>query len=129
MQKSKIFLFLFIALLSQAGQKAKAQIQPDRTLGDESSIINSITELRSLIEGGATRGSNLFHSFSDFNVGEGSQVYFANPEGIANIFSRVTGSNISEILGTLGVEGTANLFFLNPNGIVFGENAFVDVHS
>ena len=104
-----------------------AQVIPDQTLGAESSVINSSNELRSRISGGATRGSNLFHSFQDFNIGEGLEVYFANPEGIANILSRVTGSNISEILGTLGVEGNANLFFINPNGIVFGENARLDL--
>ncbi len=127
MKTSKISLFLLIVFLSQISQKAKAQIVPDNTLGSESSVVNSINELRSRIEGGATRGSNLFHSFEEFNVGEGFEVYFANPDGVANIFSRVTGNNISEILGTLGVHGNANLLFLNPNGIVFGENAFIDV--
>ena len=63
----------------------------------------------------------------EFNVGEGSNVYFANPDGIANILTRVTGNNISEIFGTVGVNGAANLFLLNPNGIVFGENAALDV--
>ncbi|MGK7947287.1 MAG: filamentous hemagglutinin N-terminal domain-containing protein [Xenococcaceae cyanobacterium] len=127
MLTTKIWLFLLIISLGQAGQKATAQVVRDRTLGAESSIINSIDELRSRIEGGATRGENLFHSFEQFSIGEGKQVYFANPEGIANIFSRVTGNNISEILGTLGVDGAANLFFMNPNGIIFGENAFIDV--
>ncbi|MEM6403794.1 MAG: filamentous hemagglutinin N-terminal domain-containing protein, partial [Cyanobacteria bacterium P01_D01_bin.116] len=31
------------------------------------------------------------------------------------------------ILGTLGVDGAANLFLINPNGIVFGENARLDL--
>lgn len=127
MQKFKIGLFLLIIFFSQVSQKAKAQIVPDNTLGSESSVINSTNQLRSPIEGGATRGGNLFHSFQEFNIGEGLEVYFANPEGIDNIFSRVTGSIISEILGTLGVEGNANLFFINPNGIVFGEKAQLDV--
>ncbi len=127
MAKSKICLLLFIVFLSQVSQKVKAQIVPDNTLGSESSVINSINELRSRIEGGATRGENLFHSFQEFNIGEGLEVYFANPDGIANIFSRVTGSNLSNIFGTLGVEGSANLFFLNTNGIIFGENAVIDI--
>ena len=116
MAKSKICLLLFIVFLSQVSQKVKAQIVPDNTLGSESSVINSINELRSRIEGGATRGENLFHSFQEFNIGEGLEVYFANPDGIANIFSRVTGSNLSNIFGTLGVEGSANLFFLDIGG-------------
>lgn len=107
---------------------SQAQITPDNTLGAENSEVNSIDELRDRIEGGAVRGDNLFHSFQEFNVGEGAIVNFANPEGIANIFSRVTGNNISEIFGSLGVEGSANLFLMNPNGIVFGENSAINVN-
>ena len=79
------------------------------------------------IDGGAIRGSNLFHSFQQFNIGEGRGAYFANPAGIENILSRVTGGTRSEILGRLGVLGNANLFLLNPNGIVFGPNSSLDV--
>ncbi len=79
------------------------------------------------IEGGATRGSSLFHSFGSFNIGEGRGAYFANPSGITNIFSRVTGGYPSNILGSLGVLGNANLFLINPKGIVFGPNARLDV--
>jgi filamentous hemagglutinin family protein len=107
---------------------SSAQIVPDNTLGSESSQINSIDELQDAIEGGAIRGDNLFHSFQEFNVGEGASVNFANPAGIANIFSRVTGGNVSEIFGTLAVDGAANLFLINPNGIVFGENSAIDVN-
>ena len=107
-----------------------AQIIPDETLGAESSVVtpDKIKGIESdRISGGAARGSNLFHSFREFNVGEGRGGYFENPTAIENIFSRVTGSNPSNILGTLGVLGNANLFFLNPNGILFGQNASLDV--
>jgi filamentous hemagglutinin family protein len=79
------------------------------------------------IDGGAIRGSNLFHSFQEFNIDNGRGAYFSNPENISNILSRVTGNNLSNILGTLGVLGNANLFLINPNGIVFGPNARLDV--
>jgi filamentous hemagglutinin family protein len=69
----------------------------------------------------------LFHSFGEFNIGEGRGAYFGNPSGITNIFSRVTGGNPSNILGTLGVLGNANLFLINPKGIVFGPQARLDV--
>lgn len=112
---------------------AQAQIIPDQTLGNENSQvvapeqnINGVPV--QLIEGGARRGVNLFHSFSQFNIETGRGTYFANPEGITNIFSRVTGSDTSNILGTLGVNGDADLFLLNPNGIIFGENASLDVN-
>ena len=86
-----------------------AQVVPDQTLGAESSLINPNYDIdingvpSTLIEGGAIRGANLFHSFEKFNVGEGRGVYFDNPVGIQRILSRVTGNGISEILGTLGV--------------------------
>ena len=104
-----------------------AQIIPDNTLGNENSLVNSIDEQVERIDGGAIRESNLFHSFLEFNIGEGKSAYFANPAGIANIFSRVTGSNPSQLMGTLGVLGDANLFFLNPQGILFGPNARLDL--
>ncbi|WP_287314451.1 LamG-like jellyroll fold domain-containing protein [Moorena sp. SIO1G6] len=117
--------------LTMSGNYALADIVPDGTLGSEGSVVIPNTTVRGeigdVIEGGAKRGSNLFHSFKEFNVGELQRVYFANPSGIENILSRVTGSNISNILGTLGVDGSANLFLLNPNGIVFGHNARLDV--
>ncbi|NEQ56982.1 MAG: filamentous hemagglutinin N-terminal domain-containing protein [Moorea sp. SIO4A1] len=110
---------------------ALAQIVPDNTLGDNPSVVKPNVEVKGLpadlIEGGATRGDNLFHSFSEFNVRDLQRVYFANPAGINNILSRVTGSNISKIFGTLGVDGAANLFLVNPNGIVFGANSQLDV--
>ncbi len=109
----------------------QAQIIPDNSLGSESSIIvpnqniNNINSDR--IDGGAIRGSNLFHSFQEFNIDNGRGAYFSNPGNISNILTRVTGSNISNIFGTLGVLGNANLFLINPNGIVFGPNARLDV--
>jgi filamentous hemagglutinin family protein len=69
----------------------------------------------------------LFHSFLEFNVNTGRGAYFTNPAGVENILSRVTGSNPSNILGTLGVSGNADLFLINPNGILFGSNARLDV--
>lgn len=105
-----------------------AQIVPDSTLGNENSTVTPIDSTLDQIDGGATRGSNLFHSFQEFNIEEGRSVYFTNPTGIQNIFSRVTGTNLSQILGTLGVTGgNANLFLINPNGIIFGQNARLDV--
>ncbi|MBH8567015.1 filamentous hemagglutinin N-terminal domain-containing protein [Nostoc sp. CENA67] len=120
-----------LALLSCiAPWSAKAQITPDTTLGDQNSVVVPDTLYNSPIDrinGGAIRGNNLFHSFQEFNVGEGARAYFTNPGGITNIFTRVTGSNPSNILGTLGVLGNANFFLINPHGIVFGPNARLDV--
>ncbi len=113
--------------ISSSGDSALAQITPDTTLGSENSTVTSTGAVDS-INGGATRGANLFHSFQELNVDEGRSAYFNNPDGIENILSRVTGGNPSNILGTLGVlGGNANLFLINPNGIIFGANASLDV--
>ncbi|MBD2162870.1 filamentous hemagglutinin N-terminal domain-containing protein [Calothrix membranacea FACHB-236] len=118
---------VFIAWIGSA----RAQIIPDGTLGAESATLKPNAKVQglpaTLIEGGATRGVNLFQSFLQFNVGDGQRIYFANPAGIENIWTRVTGSDPSKIFGTLGVDGRANLFLLNPNGIIFGPNARLDV--
>ena len=112
-----------------SGSKTLAQVTPDNTLGTENSVVNpNVESQKLLIEGGATRERNLFHSFENFNVDERQNVYFANPAGIDLILSRVTGELPSNILGKLGVEGSADLFLLNPNGIFFGSNASLDIN-
>ncbi len=106
-----------------------AQLIPDNSLGNESSVVRpgNSDATTDLIQGGAARGIHLFHSFQDFNIGAGQQVYFANPSGIEQIFSRVTGSTASQIEGLLGVAGPADLFLLNPQGILFGPNATLEI--
>ena len=108
-----------------AAKSVNAQLIPDKTLGNESSTVNPSVE--NLIEGGAIRNNNLFHSFQEFNVNSNQKVYFSNPDNITNILTRVTGSDISRILGTLGINGNANLFLINKNGFVFGENSKLDI--
>ncbi|MBD2532373.1 filamentous hemagglutinin N-terminal domain-containing protein [Nostoc flagelliforme FACHB-838] len=121
-----------VAVLSiGVSDRVNAQIVPDKMLGAEGSVVTPNVNIQGIssdrIDGGATRGANLFHSLQDFNVGEGKGAYFANPTGIENILTRVTGGNASNILGRLGVLGGANLFLLNPNGIIFGPNASLDI--
>lgn len=124
---------LLSALPLQASAQAPllAQLVPDSSLGDESSVVVPGVlirgDLADEIRGGAARGENLFHSFAEFGVLSGQRVYFANPIGIENILSRVTGGTVSNIDGMLGVDGAANLYLLNPNGILFGPNAELDI--
>ena len=127
----KPFLALLFATTLGLESPAPAQLTPDGTLGGEASTVTPDAlvqgDLTDLIEGGAIRGGNLFHSFLEFNVDLGQRVYFANPAGVESILSRVTGGDLSNIFGTLGVDGAADLFLINPNGIVFGENASLDI--
>jgi filamentous hemagglutinin family protein len=117
---------------------AQSNIAPDETLGTrESSQVtpNFNSTPNEVITGGAQRQQNLFHSFREFNVSENRGAYFLVPNAnIQNILVRVTGSNRSDIFGVLGTRqagnfasSNANLFLMNPNGIVFGENARLDL--
>lgn len=103
-----------------------AQVVPDSTLpvGERSRISGG---LDAQIEGGAIQGNNLFHSFQQFSIPTGGSASFNNPANIANILTRVTGTNASTIDGLIRANGTANLFLINPNGIVFGANARLEL--
>lgn len=119
-----------IAMLLFTCLPAGGQIRPDRTLRRESSTQRTTTidgDRVDLIDGGAQRGNNLFHSFSVFNVREGQQVYFDTSPQIDRILTRVTGDRPSDIQGRLGVLGDADLFLINPNGILFGLNSSLDI--
>ena len=79
-------------------------------------------------EMGLTRGRNLFHSFTQFDLKAGDVAAFSGPATIQNILSRVTGGNPSSIDGTIRSDiAGGNFFFINPNGVIFGPNAVVDV--
>ncbi|NJL51655.1 MAG: filamentous hemagglutinin N-terminal domain-containing protein [Hydrococcus sp. SU_1_0] len=100
-----------------------AQVTADETVNTEVNTNGNTAE----ITGGETRGDNLFHSFQDFSVETGNEAFFNNANDISNIFSRVTGGNISNIDGLIRSNGSANLFLINPAGILMGENARLDL--
>ena len=80
------------------------------------------------ISGGTQSGANLFHSFQQFGLTQAQTANFLSNPAIQNILGRVTGGNASIINGIIRVSGSnANLFLMNPAGIVFGANASLNV--
>jgi len=128
MLTSRSFTVLTVSLtVAIAGSPATAQsISIDGSTS--TTRLNNSTSCSSTcsITGGTNVGSGLFHSFSNFNIDTGATVTFQN-SGATNIFSRVTGASLTNIDGTLKVDGNANLYLLNPNGVIFGSNASLKV--
>lgn len=77
---------------------------------------------------GQQRGGNLFHSFNEFNLVAGESATFSGPGSVTNIMARVTGGGASTIDGMIrSTISGANFYLMNPQGVVFGPNAAIDV--
>jgi filamentous hemagglutinin family protein len=116
---------VWVCVVVAAGVAA-AQITLDGSLGPRQTLAGPNVVIGA--ELGQVRGRNLFHSFEQFNVRTSESATFTGPAGIGNILSRVTGSTPSTIDGRLAstIPG-ANLFLLNPSGVIFGPQATLDV--
>jgi filamentous hemagglutinin family protein/prepilin-type processing-associated H-X9-DG protein len=107
---------------------ANAQVTSD---GTTNTTVNQIGNNFNILNG-IKKGNNLFHSFSNFSVPTGGAATFdlVNTPNITSIFSRVTGGNVSNIDGlirTLNSNNSVSLFLMNPAGIVFGQNASLNI--
>jgi filamentous hemagglutinin family protein len=128
-QRTRISLAIAAALCADA--PAYAQITTDGTLGAVQSFNGANATIPANL--GRQAGGNLFHSFGAFNVPTGGSAIFAGPGGgaaVSNVISRVTGALPSAINGRLGLAAEihgANLFLINPRGILFGPNASLDL--
>ena len=123
--KGIVFISGFIGglLLSGFNLPASSQVTSDNTTN--TTVTSSGNNFNIL--NGIQRGNNLFHSFKEFSIPTSGSATFQNSSAIENIINRVTGGNISNIDGLIKASGNANLFLINPSGIVFGENASLDI--
>ncbi len=64
-------------------------------------------------------------NWQNFNIGATESVRFAQPSASSIALNRVLGQNPTEILGSLSANG--QVFLLNPNGVLFGQGAQVNV--
>jgi filamentous hemagglutinin family protein len=104
-----------------------AQVVTDGTLGTATALQGPDFRIDAAL--GQARGGNLFHSFAQFVLANGQSATFLGPGSILNVIARVTGPDASRIDGTVGTSGmpSANLWLVNPNGVVFGADASLDV--
>jgi len=115
-----IILLLIISL------PINAQVVLDGTLGHSGPLPGPDYQIKADL--GQQHGGNLFHSFQDFNLQSFESATFSGPNSVNNVISRVTGGNPSNIDGLLrSTIPNADMYFLNPYGIMFGPNARLDV--
>jgi filamentous hemagglutinin family protein len=121
--KPQIILTIFLLIMAL---RTPAQITTDGSLGQALNLSGPDYQIGA--ELGQQHGPNLFHSFQDFNLSSHESATFSGPNSIQNILSRVTGGSPSKIDGLFrSTIPNANMYFLNPYGIVFGPNARLDV--
>ncbi|MEH2212548.1 S-layer family protein [Nostoc sp.] len=123
--KAVPFVFILTSGLLTPGMmlRAIAQVTSD---GTTNTVVNQSGNNFNIING-IQKGNNLFHSFSNFSIPTGKTAIFNNAADVQNIFSRVTGGSVSNIDGLIQANGSANLFLLNPSGIIFGANAQLNI--
>ncbi len=121
--KRQYFLLIFLLAI---GLSSHAQITTDGTLGSRANLPGPDYQIGADL--GHQMGGNLFHSFQDFNLQSFESATFSGSNTVQNVISRVTGGNPSNIDGLIrSTIPNADMYFLNPNGIMFGPNAQLDL--
>ena len=114
--------FCLLLVLSNAN----SEVSTDGSVGAATIVIGPNYDIASTL--GQQSGNNLFHSFSNFNIQTGESATFSGAASIQNIIGRVTGSGVSLIDGDINSSiAGADLWLINPNGVIFGANANLNV--
>jgi len=122
-----------VLLLLAGASPARAEVVFDGSLGGPAGPAQTLgADYRIPVSAGSVPegGASVFHSFSAFGIETGRSATFFNdtPQAISHVISRVTGGSPSEIYGTLrSTIGAADLWLLNPAGVVFGPGARLDL--
>lgn len=117
------------------GRSQAQSIVEDGTTGTqvtEGPVFDGFPNGGFFITGGSVAESNLFHSFETFSPKTRYAVFDlrdSSYRNVSDVFARVSGSVQSSLNGYLGILGgnSPNLFLLNPNGIVLGPQAILDI--
>lgn len=119
-------ILIAVAATAMLNPSARAQILHDGSLGPRILLTGPNYQINA--GNGTVRGSNLFHSFAQFNLTRTETATFVSGNGVANIIARITGGQASSIDGRVTTSNsTTSLFLLNPGGIMFGPNATLNV--
>jgi filamentous hemagglutinin family protein len=133
LQPTGLLLWAVISLLFSL-PLSHAQVTQTPGAGGLNTQVNHIGSVYEITHG-TPAGSNLFLSFDSFSITAAETARFQTPNLVpdgttGNILGRVTGGNVSSIFGTvdsISYYPNANLFLMNPNGIIFGPSAQINV--
>jgi len=115
-----IFVVLIILVVTLRVARAELVFESGESMSGDMNITS---------EQGLLRGNNLLHSFQLFNINATESATFSGPANVQNIIARISGLSTTLIDGTLRSSiSNADLFLLNPNGIMFGPGASIDVN-
>lgn len=123
---SSIFIFGIISTVGIRDVDAQSIVPASDVTG---TIVNDDSNSNQFkISGGTQAGNNLFHSFQQFSLNQNQVANFLSNPNIRNILGRITGGDASIINGLIQITGSkANLYLMNPAGIIFGNNASLNI--
>lgn len=96
-----------------------AQLPVDPSIAHGHAVINTVNSHMTIIN-----TPNTILDWQSFSIGVDNSVYFQQQNADSMILNRVTGSDPSHLLGSLGSNG--HIWLINPYGVLFGEHARID---